>query len=188
MLIIDSDDDIKFIRQVGNLINGAIQTYEPLEIFVVKIDNWFDSKWAGFSRKILGALAIRDFQNLTIPPFVPNRVMHQNLYCRGDKNTMKFEKKESKPLHIKQSSSNNFGRFIKNLTDSAIFVWYSGSTLKNKQGSVMIYWVKDQMAFGWYVAFALKNEDWELGRTAFIPRKEVIFLINDHHKSGCRYF
>ncbi|MCP4702128.1 MAG: hypothetical protein GY862_35500 [Gammaproteobacteria bacterium] len=54
----------------------------------------------------------------------------------------------------------------------------------SKVQSVMIYWVKDQMAFGWYVAFALKNEDWELGRTAFIPREEVVFLINNHHKNG----
>lgn len=53
---------------------------KPAEVYTVRIRDWFDSKWCYFSGQTLGTLGISDFANLTLPSFVPNRVMRQDHY------------------------------------------------------------------------------------------------------------
>jgi len=173
MLAPDADDDPLFLEEIRPIIEGALRCYVPAELYLVKIDNWFDSKWAWFGGKVLGALGVHAFSKLVIPPFVPNRVIHQKYYERLEESAEQYFEREAKPIHIEQTSSNNFGRVLKQQYSSVVFVWYSGDTKSNQRGSLMLYWVKDDMAWGWHAAFVVKNR-WKLGETTWIPRLDVL--------------
>ena len=177
MLDAASDDDPSFLKEIFPVIKGALKCYEPDQVYLIKIDNWFDSKWAWFGGKVLGALGIHTFAKLVIPPFVPNRVKRQTYLVKSAKAPHQFDEQEAEPLHIEQASSNNFGRALKQNYSSAVFIWYSGNTLENRRGSLMVYWVKDGMAFGWHAALKEK-EKWMLGKTTWIPRADVLRMAN----------
>lgn len=172
MINYSSDDSEKYIDKITNIINGVTNAYHPEIVYIIKIDNWFGNKWAWFGGKVLGALGIHSFQKLVIPPFSPNRISEQQ-YFKFDKNSDTYIKKQSDPLHIYQTSSNNFHRVIKKNYDSAVFAWFSGNSEMNKKGSIMIYWVKDKMAWGWHAYLALKDR-WIITKTKWAPRNEIL--------------
>src|SRR5260370_30312598 len=69
------DDAVEFVVLVEACVNGDLRVHKPKELVLIHIDNWFSQKWLHFSGKALGSVGVwqRD-QNLTVPPFVPNRV------------------------------------------------------------------------------------------------------------------
>ncbi|MEP6360801.1 MAG: hypothetical protein ABJ287_00315, partial [Balneola sp.] len=76
------DDNDQFISRVEVLIEKFILEKKPNSFYLIKIDNWFDKKWLGFSGKILGAVGIAK-SDLTIPPFVPNRIIYEKFYSKN---------------------------------------------------------------------------------------------------------
>jgi hypothetical protein len=72
------EDDPGFIDEVQWIITGCLDQYKPAEVCLIRIRDWFDNKWCYFSGKTLGALGVSKFCDLTLPPFVPNRVIKQD--------------------------------------------------------------------------------------------------------------
>jgi len=70
------NDAPQFISAVEQVANGILRRHLPKTFFLIKIDNWFGSKWLGFSGKTMGAIGVwnkpyeRDPKGLRIPPFV----------------------------------------------------------------------------------------------------------------------
>lgn len=77
-------DDPEFIELVRRVIAGLLTANPVEEVFVVRIDNWFDDKWLNFSG--IGRVRFDDFrididtaldefrqEKVTFPPFNPNR-------------------------------------------------------------------------------------------------------------------
>ncbi len=81
------DDAPDFVRQVEQVANGVIRRHAPETLVLIKIDNYFGSKWLGFSGKALGLLGVwhnpdyHPANNIRIPPFVPNRVVSQRRFA-----------------------------------------------------------------------------------------------------------
>jgi len=48
-LLINESDDLEFVELVEQVISACAHQSAADQIFVVKIDNWFDRKWLGFS-------------------------------------------------------------------------------------------------------------------------------------------
>ena len=46
----------RFLALVSGIASAMIQEIRPADVFVTRIDHWFDHKWFGFSGKMLGAL------------------------------------------------------------------------------------------------------------------------------------
>ncbi len=75
----ESDDAPDFVRHVERVVNGIIRLLAPESVVLIKIDNFFGSKWLGLSGKALGAIGVwhnpsYDAANIVrLPPFVPNR-------------------------------------------------------------------------------------------------------------------
>jgi hypothetical protein len=172
LLKFDNDDE-NFIRIVENIINKSISSFQPNEIYVVRIDQWFDHKWQGFSGKISGVFGVRG-KILTIPPFIPDRVIEQLHFQKIGKN---YQQQKAENLHIYQESGENLQRKIRHLTNSASFFWFSGNVANNSQASLMNYQIKDQAENGWYVSF-LEKETWQVYKTNNISRNEVLALID----------
>ena len=52
------DDAPDFIGHVEQVVNGVVRRHLPETLVLIKINNWFGSKWLGFSGKALGALGV----------------------------------------------------------------------------------------------------------------------------------
>ena len=58
-LLTKPNDDVQFVELVNPIISALISGSFPEEIFVMKIDNWFDHKWLKFSG--IGRVRFGDF-------------------------------------------------------------------------------------------------------------------------------
>jgi hypothetical protein len=94
-IALGQDDSPDFIDIVEGLVNGLLIGDAPPSLMLIKIDNWFGSKWLGFSGKILGALGV-SMGKLTIPPFVPNHVLSERKVIGPPYS----EAKHDSPIHI----------------------------------------------------------------------------------------
>jgi hypothetical protein len=165
-------------------ICGLVKIFEPKELYVTQVDNWFDSKWLSFSGKVLGALGIWKYDdNTTIPPFNPNRITGEGILDRIEIVTekevsYKLRSDYDRFIHINQPSGNNQNRKIKYVSKDALFVWYSENTDSNNIGCIMIYLVKNDEVNKFYVSFENKtdkdnNENWNILKAVGINSNEV---------------
>lgn len=167
-------DDERFIALVSRILSTAIQDLRPKYVFLTRIDHWFDHKWLGFSGKLLGAVGVHK-KRLTIPPFTPRRVVsHHFYYLRARTGAYTFASMPS--LHCRQPSSFNLTRYIDRLSQSGLFVWFSGGTSDADHGSVMVYNSQHESQSGWYASFS-HTDDWRIHKVRGISRSELESLI-----------
>jgi hypothetical protein len=183
------NDDPEFIDLVKRVIAGCISDSFPDTIIVIRIDNWFDYKWLGFSG--IGRVrfdeafdrdtALDEFRQdqITLPPFAPSRVIEE--YCFEREVNGEYSARDPHPLlHAKElaRSSQNLHKRIVDRVDSAVIVWFSSNTKQNRRGSVMIYEVKNREVNPWYAGFA-KEEQWRVLQTSGITTDQVQALIEN---------
>jgi hypothetical protein len=65
---------------------------------------------------------------------------------------------------------------VEDFVPSASFVWYSGNTLKNGRGSLMVYSIGPHKPICWFAAFGRKS-GWVLERTKGIEKEQVSRLL-----------
>src|SRR5215475_100961 len=138
-------DDPEFVAWVERVIAGAESRFETDQSYVIKIDNWFGQRWFRFSGKAQGAFGVCQ-RRLTLPPFVPSRVMSQR----------RFFSEEAPPptrqrLHVRQRSGENLRRYADIVVHDASVFWYSGNTRKNARGSLMAYVLTSDGHWPWHV-------------------------------------
>lgn len=177
MVIINAtdQDDPLFVDIVTRALGTAVRLYCPRDIYIVQIDHWFDHKWLAFSGKVLGALGVWKMR-LTLPPFNPNRVVSQVYYEAEFNGAGICTIAAAPPLHIDQWSNVNMQRFVDRVSESGVFVWYSGDTASSDAASVMLYQISDGEAAGWYASFK-KKVSWKLNRVEGISRRELSVLL-----------
>jgi hypothetical protein len=66
-----------FIEQVEACANGVVRTLNPRECILVRINNWFGPKWLPFSAPTTKPDEGIAAKNLSLPLFVPHRVVAQ---------------------------------------------------------------------------------------------------------------
>jgi len=168
------DDDAGFLDKAQWIVNGCLSEYKPMEVYIIRIRDWFDYKWCYFSGKMIGAVSVSKFADLTLPPFVPNRVVSQDHYnCRA---VGEYEPSEAPPLHIRQPSEANFKRIIRRITNDGTAIWISSGSKASSRGSVMVYNVSPEMKFGWHVTF-FKKADWRIEKVTFNSKAIVEGLL-----------
>ncbi len=167
-------DDAIFIDMVTAILNNSATRYRPREIYLINIDHWFDRKWQGFSGKALGAVG-RWNSILTEPPFDPSRVLSQRYLRTGD-SASAYIVGQRRPLHVQQTSSHNLHKYIKQISESGLFLWYSGETKRNDLASVMLYHVEDESTFDFYASFK-RADGWKVGGVRGMSRREAAELM-----------
>ncbi len=131
-----SDDAPEFLEFVQAVVSGAISCYRPRRFRIVRLDNWFGPKWLGFSGKRLGALATRK-ERLTVPPFVPRRVVEETQWERTEQGFRPTVPEE--PLHRRAPSARNLQRFVDREFPGSLLIWFSSRSASNRRGAVMMY-------------------------------------------------
>jgi len=187
-------DDNDFVDLLNALLSSLLVQQTPEQFWVIQIDNWFDHKWLRYSGS--GSVAstfpadwTSSFMDrfasvkeqfwrnkLTFPPFAPDRVVGQWSFLRskGEYIEVPFPKLPHK--ESKRRSHSNLNRRVEDFVRSASFVWYSGNTLKNGRGSVMVYNIGPGKPICWFAAFGRKS-GWLLERTKGINMEQVSRLL-----------
>ena len=180
-------DDNDFIELLNSMVRGLIVQQAPDQLWIVQVDNWFDHKWLRFSGHGAASSNIpvtgyetvkREFyqDNLTFPPFAPDRVLGQWSYVRGDGDYREAPLPRLPHSTERRRTNFNLQRRIQKIDGSACFVWYSSNTLANGRGSVMVYTVKGETSECWFAAFN-RDKTWALGATKGINRAVVLRLL-----------
>ncbi len=166
----DRDDQVLFIENLNKIICHSVNSYNTKDIFITKIDNWFDQKWMCFSGTLMHEISIWAISEIKIPPFHPNRVRDTSFYEKQDDLYVKSELQS--PLHIFQKGSANLKRKIIDITTDGLLIWYSGNSESNEVGTIMIYIVKEEECQPLFITFK-KGKDWNASQTSGILMKEV---------------
>jgi hypothetical protein len=190
-ILTKQNDDPQFVELVSQIVSTLVNDSSPEQVFVMKIDNWFDHKWLKFSgigRVGYGSFgdilidvdtALDEFSQdqITFPPFSPRRVIEQYYFLRDERGDYLFPTRA--PLVHRRRlapSSENLHKRVTDFAESAIFVWLSSNTKSNRRGSIMVYEVKDSKVHTWYVGLS-KEEGWRILQTKGITREEIQSLI-----------
>ena len=152
-LKLDQDDDERFSAAATAVINGTAHTYHAADVIVVKVDNWFGSKWLGFSHKMLGVLSVHRRKDFPIPPFRPSRIVLQQRFARDDDLSPLVEIDFDVPLHVQQESPENSSHLVSRLFPETTLFWWSGRSRSNARGSLMCYFPAEGGHAGWYAGF-----------------------------------
>ncbi len=167
------NDNPEFILNSEKIIQNRINLWNPKDIFVNRIDNWFDEKWMEFSGTSMHEIAIWKGKT-TIPPFHPNRVESSDFY---QKTTELYEKKKNlRTLHIYQESENNLKRYVSEFTNDGLFIWYSGNSKINDIGTLMCYLVRESECQPFFITLSAKK-NWNVSQTKGILRSEIQSII-----------
>jgi hypothetical protein len=157
------DDEPEFIRQVELAVNGVLRRSSPAALALIKIDNWFGSRWLGFSGKIIGAAGLtirpeyRDHNRLRIPPFVPERVVSQRRFAGPA-----FDEIDGgKPVHLSVPSRLALRRKAAKEEPETALVWYSGNSKANGRGSLLVYLPDCNSYWAWFVELE-RGEPWRI--------------------------
>ncbi len=172
------DDAPDFVRQVEQVANGVIRRHAPETLVLIKIDNYFGSKWLGFSGKALGLLGVwhnpdyHPANNIRIPPFVPNRVVSQRRFAGPA-----YEEIDGgKPVHKQIPGGVALNRKAATAVPSSALVWYSGESKATGRGALMAYVPVGGSYWPWYAALET-GEPWCVTETLGIKREDLASLI-----------
>ena len=167
------DDDPEYLTLVRSILIGCLHQYQPSEVYIVRIRDCFDYKWCYFSGKAIREMGFSDFRGLTLPPFVPNRVLSQDHYVLEATSGDDYEPSEAPPLHVYQSSASNMKRFVRRIMPNGAMIWFSSGSKSTGRGSVMVYSVfSSNLKFGWHITL-LKKSEWQIDKVTFTSRSLV---------------
>ena len=167
-LRVAKESDSEFTSIVERMVNNAVRRTNPLEVYVVEVDGWFDYKWQRFSGTVMHEISVWRGK-LTLPPFHPSRILSER-HFRLDPDSKLYAEAQAKPLHIHQPSVQNLQRTIRSVSASGLFVWYSQISKDADRASLMLYTVNADDASAWYAGFTKKGE-WELAQVNGTSRK-----------------
>ncbi|MEM7400240.1 MAG: hypothetical protein AAF354_15145 [Pseudomonadota bacterium] len=164
----------------------------PENLFLIRIDNWFDKKWVDFAGTIaleptfLGSIQLPVATSgarlrgraRVVPPFTPRRVVRQDHYlCDGG-----IARLPEKPIQVhpaeRVSGDWRSARRILEVCDSGFFFWLSSDSASTGRGSLMCYHSKEKRVGAWYASFEVaKSGRWVVSRTMNIDRETIGDLI-----------
>jgi hypothetical protein len=174
-------DDPAFVQLVAKIVD-SVDADDVRHLVVVRVDNWFDDKWVGFSGKgrvpfegispSHPGVSLDPFRQdqITFPPFSPKRILRESRF------TTNGEKPLRGRIHrrVRQSSTYNLQRRVKDFSDSLVVVWFASATEENGRGSVMVYESQRGGVDCWYASFRRDGDVWKLARTKGIGRASVL--------------
>lgn len=192
-----TDDAAGFADSVDRVVAGLVFRYRPRLVCIIRVRRWFDHRWLRYSGKgrvffdppwpshpgvSLDGL---HQEQLTFPPFAPTRVAAEHHWDRTNRGNYQ-RAPGSFRVHRpdRQHSSANLQRRVADLTDSALFVWFSSTSATDNRGSALVYVVNDGTTIPWFAAMRADAEGWKLAEVKGLGRAEVTELLE--HPPGVR--
>lgn len=174
----ESDDSPEFVSLVDRALDGIIRRYSPSTVVLIKIDNWFGSRWLGFKGKFIGSAGVTQnvveypAKDVAIPPFVPERVVSQRQFVSPSNE----EIDAGTPIHKHVPSRLALRRRASSEAPGEALIWYSGNSKTNGRGSLMAYLPLDSMYWPWFVDFQEGNP-WRITEIRGIKPEDLSLLM-----------
>ena len=180
-IAVDESDDLNFISIVNRLITGISRTKKFETVTITKVKNWFDHKWLNYSGSEAvpfesGGLVNNDMalsdkwkDQITFPPFNPNRIISSRTYLLN----REVLKSDLRPIHRYQVSGQNLQNRVDLQPENFLYAWFSSNSQINKKGSLMIYELFNKSVTNWYCQMEL-NKVWKIGKSKNISRERLI--------------
>lgn len=175
-LVATTTDSPAFAALAQRLLARAVALSDPSQVRVVRIDEWFDSKWLGFSGKLLGAVGVSR-ADPTVPPFHPNRVWSEQCWQRSAAGPY-VQATGVAGLHLHQPSERNTFRRLATVAPGALCFWYSAQSGTSNRGAVMCHAPTPDGYWAWYVAFARAEPQWRVTRRRGVSPGELALLLD----------
>lgn len=161
-------DDPGFIQLLNSILGELVAEHAPEEFWVIQIDNWFDHKWLRFTWGSLESESLKE--GAKFPSFTPNRVTAQFSFVRVGSSYVESALPVLPHRTQQKRGEVKLQRRIRDFTRSGCFLWYSGNTVTNGKGSVMVYVVAADQVDCWFGAFNRQQEEWKLQATKGVGR------------------
>ncbi len=193
------DDDKVFMTGLNRLVARSIPEFKPQDVYVFRINKWFDHKWLRYSGygviaflgKQLGPNSLElppqfdtckeeKYQDhLTFPPFNPKQMGRMEYWSRYDDGTYGGVDKPRWPiLYWRKPNNSHLQHRVTSFTNSGLFVWFTSNTESNQKGSVMVYRVQDGQTEAWFASLGC-NPAWKVQKVKGI-QKELVEDWFDH--------
>lgn len=195
----NKNEDPQFLELVNRILGRLLEMKVPQEVYITQVAGWFDHKWLGFSG--IGVVdfpygypwvesALDEFcqDQITFPPFTPNRILQQRSFLKTTRGLYE-EAKRPRLIHKpgREWSCNNLHRRVSAFVDSGLMVWLSSSTLSLNRASLMVYSVEANNVATWFASFR-KAQGWELYLTKLIRREVIQEWLSSERRSANRDF
>jgi hypothetical protein len=170
-IVIQDDDAGGFIEEVRVCVSGIVRLYRPAELFLIKTNTWFGPNWLRFKGKVLGQLAVWGTHRnpkLTVPPFVPHRILWERRYIAPDYKQVPIRA----IVHVNTPSRRAMTRLVNKVAPNASFLWYSGSSCSNKRGAIMAYLLIEGSYWPWYLGWELQSA-WKIVKVVGASSDEI---------------
>jgi len=186
-------DDPGFLEIVEFFV-WRMSGLKPEDLLAIRVDNWFDRKWLGFSGQKNDTLTLNMGDDdlsipaprpvwrglgqgvpATLPPFVPNRIVRETHLKAVDGWVSRTGHPERVHPLEKAPSKTNLDRPILSSFTDAVFIWFSSRSEANGRGTIMIYLVRDASSKGSWSSY-LRKERWQVDRTVNVDRD---FLVDE---------
>ena len=191
-----ADDHPKFVAAMDRFIGALAALYDRPELYVVRIDDWFDHKWLHFAGKtksiyahigkrvVMRAPAVwKRKAKTTLPPFAPKRVVAQDHFAVGDTHVEMADLQQ--PLHAqyKQPSHVNLNNKLLSVADSGLFLWLSSNSVVSGRARLLVHHTQWDKVGGWYDSF-FKLDRWKLNRVKGAERDGVDCVFSRYYEDG----
>ena len=181
LIISNETDDPVFVEHILRIIKGVLSQSSSRDVWIVKLNNWFDHKWLGFwghgpySNQV-------SLKPLRLPSFHPNRILSERYWARNTDGELHLPK-TVKDLHPKEYTG--WEPPLNTLTESGVMIWFSGNSKQNGRGSLMVYVIEKMNSSAWYASFS-RNKSWAALRLKGISKLELEQLANPYEASDCQ--
>jgi hypothetical protein len=176
-------DDKTYLAAVCSLVASLANSQKPTDIYVIRVNKWFDRKWLRYSGS--GRVAFHGWdpidtaldsmwqEKLTFPPFNPKQIGTQ-LYWRKRSDGSYGGSPSPRRIHKRQlrHSAGNLNNRVADFTDSGLFVWFTSETQNNAHGSILVYSVAGKDVSSWYASVKQEN-GWRIDKVDGIDRASV---------------
>jgi len=170
-IIVQDDDEAGFIAEVRACVFGIIRRYHAPELYLIKTDTWFGPNWVRFRGKAVGQLGIwsnEKTKNMTVPPFVPHRILWERRYVAPDYKQIAIQT----IVHTKTPSVKARVRYLHDVAPGASLLWYTGASRKNKRAAIMAYLLVNGSYWPWYLGWEFRST-WKIVKTAGASLEEI---------------
>jgi len=152
-------DEDGAIAPFEHILNAFVAGRRPTTVFIVRIRDWFSSRWFHFSGKRSGLVRVSS-RVFIIPPFVPNRVAIETRLNWNDEVTGYVVDLSATSLHKKHPSRENLQRTLARVSPSCVALWLGGDAERDGRMSAMLYAVGSPGGQGWYLSVQRKDGAW----------------------------
>jgi len=169
---IEPGDDTLFIGFLRTIVRGLIREWYPEELFLIRIDEWFNEDWLPPMPSDEPALRAR------LPLFRKAHVVSE-MYFQKDETGQYVEAALPMAVHppLQADGAPAARRRVGDYTESGLFVWFNSQSKRSRRGSVIVYHVEEDQVERWFVEFS-KNGSWRVANAIGIEREFIDKLIS----------